>query len=183
MRDQQAERDTLLMALNGLYFLHTGRPAEGLALLRQVVTLEHRDVFTHYQVQLCLIDGHISAGEYSVARQLAQQLINELQGANRALYARALLRFGRIKHFLGEANAYSVLMQGLEAEREYGGRETWQAYVWAAEAAPDAQQRQQHNAQAAQVLASIGQQIAHKPDIQYAFLHSPQVANVLQLGQ
>jgi class 3 adenylate cyclase/tetratricopeptide (TPR) repeat protein len=183
MRDQQAERDTLLMAFSGLYFVQTGRAAEGLPLLKQVVTLEHRDVFTHYQVQLCLIDGHIGAGEYSVARQLAQQLINELQGVNRVLYGRALLRFGRVKHFLGEANAHSVLMQGLEAEREYGGREIWQAHVWVAEATPDAEQRQQHHAQAARALARIGQQLAPKPDLQYAFLHHPTVVRALHLSQ
>jgi tetratricopeptide (TPR) repeat protein len=173
LRKQLDEVDTLLLSQLALCRMILGDDTM-LQELRRVMLLHHRDVYTQFLVRLTLIDGHLWQRDLPMARQLIDTFLSEVKDTNPLLHARALLRLGRVKLYMGEADAAQTLQQAVALEKEWGGREVWLGGVWMTEAGlPEG------DIVAADKIAEIGLGLAFKPDLRYAFLHAPTVEMVM----
>jgi class 3 adenylate cyclase/tetratricopeptide (TPR) repeat protein len=183
LQRQLGTPDNLLDALHGVCLMRLGDVRLGMEQVLYAAQQGHVDVYHSHLLQLAHIEALYLHGNYEDCIQQANRFVSETTSLSPILRGRAFYHIGCSRMALDDAHAYNDLETALALEVEYAGRDVWRQH-WAlaqANTNTDDAQATRHQERAAHLLRQWADSLGTYPDLQYAFLHRPDVMHVLDV--
>jgi class 3 adenylate cyclase/tetratricopeptide (TPR) repeat protein len=175
--------DPMLQVNRAHCWIAMGRTDEGLKLLNEAAASEIRDAYARQQVILALIHGLALTGNYTECRDRALRFVTEAFQHSPILYGRGLLWLGMAQHALGEITAQQTLLQALQHESDYGGRDLWMCYYALGTASNNSHDASEHYAKSAEILRKRAESLYAHPELQITLLNNSFVQLVFTSSQ
>ncbi|MDQ7036668.1 MAG: hypothetical protein Q9P01_18100 [Anaerolineae bacterium] len=179
LHQETGQQDVLLQGYRALALLRMGRSTEGKVLLLNAIQTGDRDIFVQQQLQLLYIQGLVMMNDYVKCREQALAFVEHAQTSNQLLRAKGLLWLGISMVKLADLQATETLKMALEAEKVYGGLDTWWCHYWLAKCSDNDADTQMQYAHAAKAIQQRIGSLTHRPELHDGLKAHPIVQEIL----